>query len=60
MGGADVPVPEEYREYLLASTFGYTPTEIDEQPAVRLDWLLACHGVVENFKADKQKEASRG
>lgn len=52
--------PDAWREYLIASTFGYTPVEIDSQPAVRLDWLLACHGVVEQFKADKQKEASRG
>jgi hypothetical protein len=30
----------------LAKTFGWTPTEIDEQPAALLDWLLVIDGVV--------------
>lgn len=53
-------LPDAFRDYQLASAFGYTPSEIDEQSAVRLDWLLACHGAVESVKAEKQKEANRG
>lgn len=34
-------LPPEHRIYRLAKTFGYTPLEIDEQPAAVLDWLLA-------------------
>ena len=32
------------RDYLLASKFGYTWQQIEEQPAVWLDWLLAIDG----------------
>lgn len=52
--------PDAWRDYILAKTFGYTPTEIDDQPASRLDWLLACHDTVEQHKAEKMKEANRG
>ena len=60
LGGADVRPPTEYRDYLLAVTFGYTKQQIDDSPAVWLDWMLACHGMVEQVKAEKQKEAQRG
>ena len=50
--------PDQYRDYLLAVTFGYTPQEIDDSPANRLDWLLACHSTVRQFEADKQREAN--
>ena len=43
---------------MLASEFGYTPTQIDEQPAARLDWLIACHNTVEQVKADKKRESA--
>lgn len=51
--------PPAWREYRLAKTFGYTPQQIDDQPAIRLDWLIACDDTVEQFKADKQQEARR-
>ena len=53
----DVTPPPQWRDYVLAETFGYTPTQIDDQPAARLDWLLACHGISEQVKADRQREA---
>jgi hypothetical protein len=39
------PLRPEYRDYQLAREFGWTKAEIDEQPAVWLDWLLAIHSV---------------
>ena len=35
------PVRPEFRDYQLASRFGWTFSEINDQPAVWLDWLLA-------------------
>lgn len=56
--------PEQFREYLLADVFGYTPNEIDDQPAARLDWLIACHRTVVAVRSEQQKrqqkEANRG
>ena len=48
----------QWRDYVLASEFGYTPLQIDDQPAARLDWLIACHNTVEQVKADSQREAN--
>ena len=59
MGGAATHPPDQYRDYILAVTFGYTPQEIDDSPANRLDWLMACHSTVEKYKADQQREAER-
>jgi hypothetical protein len=39
-------VPDEYRTYRLARMFGWTPTQIDEQPAALLDWLLMIDATV--------------
>ena len=46
--------PDAWRDYVLAETFGFTPNEIDEQPAARLDWLIACHNTVQQHKADRE------
>lgn len=46
------PVRPEFRDYLLARTFGWTRHEIDEQPAVWLDWLLAIDGKYREAEAD--------
>lgn len=51
--------PSQWRDYVLAETFGYTLLQIDEQPAARLDWLLACHGISEQVKASRQREAQQ-
>jgi len=32
------------RDYLLVKHFGWTKDQIDAQPAVWLDWMLAIHG----------------
>ena len=52
--------PEQFRDYILAKEFGYLPNDIDDQPAARLDWLLASHNVVEKVKADAQRKAQSG
>ena len=36
---------------MLADRFGWTPLQVDEQPAVLLDWLLAIGEVVDEVKA---------
>jgi hypothetical protein len=46
------PIRPELRDYQLARTFGWTRDEIDDQPAVWLDWLLAIHGKVREAEAD--------
>ncbi len=56
MEGHNADVPEQFRDYQLAKTFGYTPAEIDAAPATRLDWMLACHSTVvqaENAQAER-------
>ena len=50
------PVRHELRDYFLARTFGYTLQEIDDQPAVWLDWMLAIDGKMREVEAD----AARG
>jgi hypothetical protein len=35
----------------LAKTFGWTKSEIEEQPAVWLDWLIAIDKEVADFEA---------
>ncbi|BBB00571.1 hypothetical protein RVR_10570 [Actinacidiphila reveromycinica] len=37
-----------------------TPAELDEQPAVRLDWLLAVDDTVARARANLEKRAARG
>jgi hypothetical protein len=41
----------EFRYFMLAERFGWTPTVVDEQPAVLLDWLLAIGQVVDEVKS---------
>jgi hypothetical protein len=50
------PVRPEFRDYQLARTFGWTFQEINDQPAVWLDWLLMIDGKVREAEAN----ASRG
>ena len=45
------PIPEELRDWKLAKTFGWTKSEIDEQPAVWLDWLLRIDGAASEVQA---------
>ena len=46
------PIRPELRDYQLARTFGWSREQIDDQPAVWLDWLLAIHGKVREAEAD--------
>jgi hypothetical protein len=43
---------EQYRYFILAERFGWTPAEADEQPAALVDWMLAIAGVVEEVKSE--------
>jgi hypothetical protein len=40
---------------LSAKEFGWTPTEVDEQPAALVDWLLAIASMVKQVQNDKNK-----
>lgn len=46
------PIRPEFRDYQLASRFGWTFSEINDQPAVWLDWLLAIDEKVRRAEAD--------
>lgn len=48
----DRPVRPELRDYQLAVAFGWTRSQIDEQPAVWLDWMLAIHGKMKEAEAN--------
>ena len=51
---SNAPLPPEFRDWVLASKFGWTKQQIDEQPAVWLDWLLAIEG--EKSEAEEAME----
>lgn len=38
---------------MAADRFGWTPNEVDEQPAYLVDWLLSISSVVEQAKAKR-------
>lgn len=42
----------EFRDYRIARVFGWTRDQIDDQPAVWLDWLLAIDGKWREAEAD--------
>ena len=46
------PIREEFRDWQLASKFGWTQQQIQEQPAVWLDWVLHIDGVVQEVRAN--------
>jgi hypothetical protein len=55
----DLTYPDrEYKYFLFADRFGWTPLEVDEQPAELLDWLIAISGVVEEVKAERMESKS--
>jgi len=39
---------------LLADRFGWSPTEVDEQPAHLIDWMLSIARMVKEVENDKQ------
>mgnify|MGYP006289880755 CR=1 FL=1 len=47
---------EQFLYYIAAEKFGWTPNEVDEQPAYLLDWILAIANVHEEVKAENVKQ----
>lgn len=45
----------EWQYYLLAKQFGWTPTQVDEQPAYLLDWLMAIAAMQNVIEAERAK-----
>jgi len=45
---------QEYFYYLAAEKFGWTPTQVDNQPAYLMDWLISIAQAVDEVKAKKQ------
>ncbi len=43
---------DEWIYYLCADRFGWTPNEVDEQPARLVDWLLALDATVKEVEHD--------
>jgi hypothetical protein len=48
----DYPI-HEWQYYLLAKKFGWTPQEVDEQPAYLVDWLIAIGAVDDEIAAER-------
>jgi hypothetical protein len=46
---------EQWMYFLLAERFGWTPAQVDEQPAVLIDWLLSIGTIVDEVKAESYK-----
>jgi hypothetical protein len=46
----------QYRYFLLAERFGWTPSQVDNEPAVMLDWLLAIGNVVDEVKSEQMNK----
>lgn len=42
--------PDDWRDYLAVTELRLSPLDILEMSAVQLDWLLAIHGVLREFK----------
>jgi hypothetical protein len=42
----------EWHYFLLAERFGWTPSQVDEQPAALLDWLIAIGNIVDEVKSE--------
>ena len=42
--------------YLAADKFGWTPSQVDEQPAVLLDWILSIAGVINEVQNEKMSK----
>jgi hypothetical protein len=40
---------------LLAERFGWTPAQVDDQPAILLDWLLGIGNVVDEVKMEEME-----
>lgn len=53
----DLPLPStEWFYYLCARDFGWTPEQVDEQPAALVDWLIAFRKMERNIEREHQDE----
>lgn len=43
----------EWLYFILAERFGWTPTQVDEQPAATLDWIIAIGNIVDEVKKNQ-------
>jgi len=46
---------DEWFYYICAKDFGWTPLEVDEQPAALLDWIIAISALVKKVESDNIK-----
>lgn len=47
----ELSYPDEQIAYFIAADrFGWTPTEVDEQPAYLMDWIMAISDVYEEVR----------
>jgi hypothetical protein len=44
---------EQFIYYIAAERFGWTPAEVDEQPAHLIDWILAIANAHEEVRAEQ-------
>lgn len=56
-GSSEVP-EEEYRTWRLCTMLHCLPSDLDNQPAVDLDWLLAIDNTVAKVRADQERRAA--
>jgi hypothetical protein len=43
---------EEFRYWLFADAFGWTPNQVDNTSAKTADWMLAIHGLVKKTRGE--------
>jgi hypothetical protein len=51
---------EEYRTWRLCTLLGCLPSDLDDQSAVELDWLLAVDDAVAQARKNKEAAAQDG
>jgi hypothetical protein len=49
---------DEYRTWRLCTILHCRPSELEDESAVELDWILAVDNIVKKFKAEKEAEAN--
>lgn len=56
---ADQIPAEEYRTWRLCTLLHCRPSDLDDERALTLDWLLAVDDVVTRVRNDREREAAR-
>ncbi|PJN00791.1 hypothetical protein CG740_23075 [Streptomyces sp. CB01201] len=51
---------EEYRTWRLCTMLHCLPSDLEQQSAVDLDWLLAIDNTVAKVRAEQERRAARG